>query len=199
MNVEVIVIGGGPAGMMAAGRAAAAGATVVLLEKNRRVGKKLLITGGGRCNVTNEIGDRHELVARYGGDSKGLHSVFARFSPEMMRTFLRERGLETKVENEGRVFPITNSAASVREVLERFLEEGHVMVRSKSTVRELLVDKARVRGVMLDGGERLKADAVIVATGGVSRPETGSTGDGFRFVSQCGHSVQEPEPSLVPV
>lgn len=198
-DLPLIVVGGGPAGMMAAGRAGELGAAVVLLERNRRPGRKLLITGGGRCNVTNNIDDRHTLVGRYGGEARGLHSAFARFSPSDMRTFLASRGLETKVEDEGRVFPVTNSAASIREVLERYMSAGAVEVRTKCTVSGLLVDDDAVTGVRLDDGTTVEAAAVILATGGVSRPETGSTGDGFRFLSETGHSVRVPEPSLVPV
>jgi len=194
-----VVVGGGPAGMIAAGRAAACGARVTLVEKNRRLGKKLLITGGGRCNVTNDIADRHLLVSRYGSRAKGLHSPFARFGPQDMRDFLRERGLETKVENEGRVFPVTDNAASVRSVLEHYLADGGVSVLTGTAVSELRAESGRVTGVVLDTGAVLPADAVILATGGVSRPETGSTGDGFRWLASLGHRVRIPEPSLVPI
>ena len=195
----LIVIGGGPAGMMAAGRAAELGAPVVLLEKNRRPGKKLLITGGGRCNVTNNIDDRHTLVSRYGGEARGLHSPFSRFPPAAMRSFLEERGLGTRVEDEDRVFPVTNSAASVRDVLERYLQTGGVQVECNQRVTGLRVAAGSVQGVELHGGETRPACAVILATGGMSRPETGSSGDGFRFLSRTGHGVRIPEPSLVPI
>lgn len=185
--------------MIAAGRAAACGARVTLLEKNRRLGKKLLITGGGRCNVTNDIADRHLLVSRYGPRAMGLHSPFSRLGPQEMRDFLHEHGLETKVENEGRVFPVTDSAASVRSVLEHYLTSGGVSVHVGAAVRELRAEGARVTGVVLETGAVIPADAVILATGGVSRPETGSTGDGFRWLAALGHHVRIPEPSLVPV
>jgi hypothetical protein len=202
MKPEVIVVGGGPAGMMAAGRAAQLGAPVTLIEKNRRLGRKLLITGGGRCNVTNDIDDRHTLVSRYGGRSQGLHSPFSRFPPAKMRSFLAEYGLETKVENECRVFPVTDSAASIREVLKTFLQDGGVKVDANRSVTALLVEAGRIRGVRLVGGAgsaEIETGAVVLATGGLSRPETGSTGDGFRFLSESGHRVRIPEPSLVPI
>jgi hypothetical protein len=198
-NSEVVVVGAGPAGMMAAGRAAQLGAAVVLLEKNRRTGRKLLITGGGRCNVTNDIEDRHTLVSRYGGRSQGLHSVFARFPPARMRAFLSDHGLGTKVENEGRVFPVTDSAASVREILETALRQGGATVKTRQTVSAVLLRGGAVRGVRIEEGDEIEADAVVLATGGLSRPETGSTGDGFQFLSDTGHSVRVPEPSLVPI
>jgi len=246
---NVVVVGGGPAGMIAAGRAAACGARVTLLERNRRLGRKLLITGGGRCNVTNDVVDRHELVTRYAGRTgaraegrgdgraRGLHSVFARFGPAEMRAFLRDYGLQTRVENEGRVFPVTDRAASVRSVLERYLAEGGVEVRTGCGVAgvrveqtdagarrdlEVAVDpgiavdvraaghggsphaaaapgRRRVAGVLLCSGAVVNADAVILATGGISRPETGSTGDGYRWLAELGHRVRVPEPSLVPI
>jgi predicted Rossmann fold flavoprotein len=197
--------------MIAAGRAAELGAPVILLEKNRRTGRKLLITGGGRCNVTNDIEDRHTLVSRYGGESRGLHSPFARFPPSAMRLFLAEHGLETKVEDEGRVFPVTNSAASVRGALEHYMRQGGVELRTRQEVVALVTggpagsdgsetdDNVAVTGVRLSDDTVIRASAVILATGGVSRPETGSTGDGFRFLQETGHSVRIPEPSLVPV
>lgn len=209
--------------MMAAGRAAELGARVILFERNPRTGKKLLITGGGRCNVTNNIDDRHVLVSRYGGEARGLHSPFSRFSPAAMRAFLSERGLATREEDEGRVFPVTNSAASIREVLERYLRDGGVEVRTRCTVGALVVGSApadtvltgsggatagagaeahprsTVTGVRLEDGTTVEAAAVILATGGVSRLETGSGGDGFRFLEETGHAVRMPEPSLVPV
>lgn len=185
--------------MMAAGRAAALGAPVILLEQNRVLGRKLIITGGGRCNVTNDIHDRHTLVSRYGERAKGLHSPFARFMPAAMRRFLSEHGLDTKVENEGRVFPVTDSARSVRAVLERFLESGAVQVRTGRRVDDLHARGDRVEAVTISDGTRVVASAVVVATGGISRPETGSTGDGLRWLGRLGHRVRIPEPSLVPV
>ena len=195
----ILVVGAGPSGMMAAGRAAEAGARVVLVEKNRRPGRKLLVTGGGRCNVTTAITDRHLLVSRYGPRAAGLHSPFSRFTPADMREFLRSHGLETKVENESRVFPITDSAASVRALLESYLAEGGVDLRTGTTVTEIRAEGRRVTEVVLASGQLLEADAVILATGGTSRPETGSTGDGLHWLESLGHEVRLPEPSLVPV
>ncbi|TVQ22178.1 MAG: aminoacetone oxidase family FAD-binding enzyme [Spirochaetaceae bacterium] len=202
----VCVIGGGPAGMIAAGRAAEMGAAVVLLEQNRALGRKLLITGGGRCNVTNAVSDRHVLVSRYGAHAEALHSVFARFSPLDMRGLLRRFGLDTVEEAEGRVFPVTQKASSVRDALAAYLRAGAVEVRTAVRVRALIAaaDDAGSSGktitaAQLADGNIVEADRFILATGGVSRPETGSTGDGFAWVRDLGATVRYPQPSLVPI
>jgi predicted Rossmann fold flavoprotein len=200
-NCDVCVVGGGPSGMMAAGRAAECGASVVLLEKNRTTGKKLLITGGGRCNVTNAETDRHRLVARYGRNSQALHSPLSRFSPQEMRAFLERSGVETKVENEGRVFPTTNKSRTIHTALLRYMAEGGVRVVTGSPVDSILVGETGV-AIHCAGQDQeaaVYAGACIVATGGTSRPETGSTGDGFRWLEEMGHSIRVPEPSLVPI
>ncbi|HUX13773.1 MAG TPA: NAD(P)/FAD-dependent oxidoreductase, partial [Spirochaetia bacterium] len=200
---DVCVIGGGPAGMIAAGRAAESGRRVLLLEKNSSPGRKLLITGGGRCNVTNAETRHQALVERYGSRGKFLHSLFARFGPGDLREFFRERGLETVVEQENRVFPATQRAASVLEVLLRYMQDGGVEVRLNTAV-DGLETESEVNGQGRITGARssdrvYRADAYIVATGGTSHPETGSTGDGFVWLRRIGHQVREPEASLVPI
>lgn len=220
-SVGVCVIGGGPAGMIAAGRAAELGADVVLLEKNPRPGRKLLMTGGGRCNVTNAEFRRHVLVEKYGPRGESLHSLFARFGPADLIGFLAARGLGVVIEDDNRVFPETHSAASVLEVLTRYMADGGVRVRTAAAVVGLEADRAdderarqaagidtaagaggpraaRVSGVRV-GGALIRARKVILATGGLSRPETGSSGDGLRWLAALGHAVRYPEPSLVPV
>ena len=185
--------------MMAAGRAAELGARVLLLEKNPSLGKKLLITGGGRCNVTNAEFRREVLVEKYGERSEFLHSLFARFGPQQLIEFLETRGLGVVIEAENRAFPETHQAASVLDLLTRYLADGGVEVRRGATVRGLMSGReGRIEGVALDG-EEVRAGCVVLATGGLSRPETGSTGDGFRWLSAVGHTVRLPEPSLVPV
>ncbi|HUX21279.1 MAG TPA: aminoacetone oxidase family FAD-binding enzyme [Spirochaetia bacterium] len=201
LDTDVCVIGGGPAGMMAAGRAAERGARVLLIEKNPTLGRKLLITGGGRCNVTNAEFRREVLVEKYGDRSQFLHSLFARFGPQQLIGFLRERGLGVVIEAENRAFPDTHRAASVLAVLEGYLSAGRVEVRTKMCVRGLAPGgpgEARIAGIETDEG-RIRARSIILATGGLSRPETGSTGDGFRWLASVGHTVNIPEPSLVPV
>lgn len=202
---DCIVIGGGASGMMAAGRAAECGARVLLLEKNRRLGEKLRITGGGRCNVTNATFDRHLLTSRYGDQGKSLHSLFARFTPENMREFLRRYDLETKVEAEQRVFPVTDSAESVHRVLSRYMKEGGVTVRTATPVHSLLptqVDqdgKHLVPGVQTGRGETIRGRTIILATGGTSHPETGSTGDAYPWLRELGLEAHDVDVSLVPI
>jgi predicted Rossmann fold flavoprotein len=200
---DVAVIGGGPAGMMAAGRAAEGGARVVLIEKNDSLGKKLLITGGGRCNVTNAEFDNRRLLERFKDDGKYLHSAFSLWSVKETIDFFHLREMITKVENEKRVFPISDSAESVWNVLVSYIKQNGVTVVSNSPVAGLILQKENgvqsVKGVVLKNRKEIYAHAVIVATGGTSRPETGSTGDGYAWLREAGHTVIVPAPSLVPV
>lgn len=197
---DVIVIGGGPAGMMAAGRAAGRGLSVLLLEKNDSLGKKLLITGGGRCNVTNAEFDDRALLAKYKGSDKFLFSAFAQHSVKESLEFFHSRGMETKVEAEKRAFPVSNSAKSVWTVLVAELKKHNVAVRSNAKATGLVTSKAgHIEAVRLSGGEELRARSFILATGGISHPETGSTGDGFKWLKKIGHKVAEPTASLVPI
>ncbi|MFW5695777.1 MAG: NAD(P)/FAD-dependent oxidoreductase [Alkalispirochaeta sp.] len=196
---DVVVVGGGPSGMIAAARAAERGCRTLLIEKNPTLGKKLLITGGGRCNVTTALSDRHELISRYGEEGKYLHSLFARFTPEDTRALLRRFGLATKVEAEHRVFPVTDSAASVRDVFAAYMAQSGVELILDRSVTGLLVEEGRVAGVKTHRGEQIRASRTILAMGGVSRPETGSTGDWFPWLRELGIPVREPQPSLVPI
>lgn len=194
---DVIVIGGGPAGMMAAARAAERGKRVLLLEKNASLGKKLLITGGGRCNVTNNKSVR-DILAQYKTGGKFLASPFAQFGVEDTMRFFRERGMEMKEENEGRMFPVSNSAQSVWNVLTHYMQKGGVEVRTRAAVSGISVEGDIVI-VALSRGEPLRARACVVATGGTSHPETGSTGDGFAWLKKLGHTIRENNMALVPI
>ena len=196
---DVVVIGGGPAGMMAAGRAAELGARVLLLEKNESLGKKLRITGGGRCNMTNAEFDVRLLLKKYKAAEQFLYSPFSQFGVKDTLTFFHTRGLETKVENENRVFPITDSAESVWEVLIKYIEKGRVVVRSHSVVKEVSADGGRITSLLLANQQQITASSYILATGGVSHQETGSTGDGFRMAKDLGHRIENPDVSLVPI
>lgn len=196
---DVVVIGGGPAGMMAAGRAAECGARVVLLEKNARLGEKLLISGGGRCNLTNAEPDRHNFLAKYTDAAKFLHSPFSKFGVEETLRFFHDRNMPTKVEAGNRVFPASDSSQSVFDVLEGYMREGGVRVIPGSVVSSLETKGGFVTGVVLKGGNRIEGKRYILATGGKSHPETGSTGDGFGWLSDIGHTVADPDPSLVPI
>ena len=195
---DVVVIGGGPAGMMAAGRAAERGLKTVLLEKNNTLGKKLLITGGGRCNVTNAEFDTHKLLSKYKDGGKFLFSAFAEWNVKETLQFFNSRGVETKVEKEQRVFPVSNKAESIWNVLVEYLKQNKVEVLSNTRVINLVTKDNQVIGVKTRQGV-IRGRNIILATGGTSRPETGSTGDGFMWLKQIGHTVIEPEPSLVPI
>ncbi len=194
---DVVVIGGGPAGMMTAGRAAERGKKVLLLEKNSGLGKKLLITGGGRCNVTNNKLIVRDMVSTYKGSDQFLFSAFSQFDVARALDFFHTRGMETKEENEGRMFPVSDSAQSVWDVLVKYMRENKVGVRSDSAVTDIVVGETFE--IRLRGGEKILAKAVVVATGGLSRPETGSTGDGFTWLKKLGHKIIENDFALVPI
>lgn len=196
---DVAVIGGGPAGMMAAGRAAEKGARVILLEKNPGLGKKLLITGGGRCNVTNAEFDTKALLARYGDAGKYLSSPFAAWGSKESIEFLESRGMPTKIENEKRVFPVSNTARSVHDVLTRYMKEGGVSVHTKSPVIGFASEGQLIVSAKLTDGTLVRAKSFILATGGASRPETGSTGKGFEWLRELGHTVSTANAALVPI
>ncbi len=196
---DVVVVGGGPAGMMAASRAAEMGAKVLLLEKNKELGEKLLITGGGRCNVTNSQFDNRKLLEKFKENGKFLFSAFSQYSVTETLEFFHSRGMETKVENELRTFPITDSARTVWNVLVEYLREGQVEIFSNSPVIEIIKENNLITAIKLKNGKTIESKTFIIATGGTSRPETGSTGDGFKWLAKLGHNVTMPTPSLVPI
>ncbi len=198
---DAVIIGGGPAGMMAASQAAKNGARVLIVEKNQGLGKKLLITGGGRCNITNAEFDNRKLLAKFAGSDQFLFSAFSQWSVQNTLDFFNNHGLKTKVEAEKRVFPITNKAESVWQVLVNELKNQNVTVRSNTTVTGLSKSDfdRTIKGVILKTSEVIKTKAVVLATGGKSHPETGSTGDGFNWLKTLGHTVTEPTASLVPL
>lgn len=196
---KVIVIGGGAAGMMAAVSAARAGQKVTLLEKNDKLGKKLFITGKGRCNLTNAA-EVEDLFLAVTSNPKFLYSGFYSFTNDQAVQFFEELGVKTKVERGGRVFPESDHSSDVIRALEREMNRLGVRVELNTEVKELIFSEGRVSGVRLAGGKEVgPAEAVIVATGGISYPSTGSTGDGYRFAQTAGHSVTELSPSLVPM
>ena len=195
---KVIVVGGGAAGMMAAVFAARQGGKVHLLEKNEKLGKKLFITGKGRCNLTNAA-DIGELFNAVVSNPKFLYSSFYSFTNDQTIDFFEELGVKTKVERGGRVFPQSDHSSDVISALSRELSRLGVEVSLNTKVKELIVEEGRVTGVLLASGKKMVSDAVIVASGGISYPSTGSTGDGYRFAKECGHKVTELLPSLVPM
>ncbi len=217
---DVVVIGGGPAGMMAAGRAAASGARVLILEKNSLLGKKLLITGGGRCNMTNAEFDTKKLLSKFKDADKFLFSAFSKWAVQDTLDFFHSRKLLTKEEAGQRVFPITEKAESVQQVLIQYIKEGNVQVQFGAEVKEFIpdehnekapresqsqsqpsstIDQKKIKAVRLKNGTIISASSFVLATGGTSRPETGSTGDGFVWLKNIGHTVIDATPSLVPV
>lgn len=199
---KIIIIGAGAAGMMASYAAAVNGADVTLLEQNEKTGKKIYITGKGRCNLTNACATE-ELFDHVVRNGKFLYSAFYTFSNEMVMQFFEEAGCPLKTERGERVFPVSDHASDVIRALEKKLRALSVSIRLHTSVRELILDHDRedvkVTGVILQTGERLPADAVIIATGGLSYPTTGSTGDGYLFAKACGHTVTRLLPSLVPL
>lgn len=198
MSKKVIVIGGGAAGLMAAGRAAERGHEVILLEKNDRLGKKILISGKGRCNITNDT-DIDGLIENIPGNGNFLYSAFYTFSNLDLVKFLNENGLETKVERGGRVFPVSDRAEDVVKTFYQYIIKNRVVVKLKTIVKDIKVTYGHVKGVVLNDGSTIECDCVILATGGASYTGTGSTGDGYRIAKKAGHSIVELKPSLVPL
>ena len=196
---DVVVVGGGPAGMMAASTSAKLGARVLLIEKNDTLGKKLLITGGGRCNVTNAELDNRKLLSKFKDNSKFLFSAFSEWSVKDTLDFFHLNNMPTKVENELRVFPVSNSAQSVWDVLVNDMKNNNVTIMSNSPVVEIVRENDVITGVKLKNKKIILGRSLIIASGGTSRPETGSTGDGYKWLRSLGHTVVEPVASLVPI
>lgn len=196
---DVAVIGGGPSGMMAAGVAASHGAKVVLIEKNDNLGKKLLITGGGRCNLTNAEFDLRKFLSKYKDSDKFLFSSFSQFNSKDTIDFFNSHGMPTKVEALGRVFPISNSSQSVWDVFFKYLKNGNVTILSNTNVLGFEHTKNKIESVKISGKRKIMAKSFVLSTGGKSRPETGSTGDGFKWLKELGHKVNDSEVSLVPI
>lgn len=197
---DVVIIGAGPAGMMAAGRAAELGKKVLILEKNTVLGKKLLITGGGRCNVTNNKTNTREMLAKYKGNDQFLFSAFSQFDVTSTLAFFNDKGMPTKEENEGRIFPVSNSSQSVYDVLYDYMKKGGVEIRKSSIVSG--IEKSKKDETLIirtKSGNDIHTHAVVVATGGTSRPETGSTGEGFMWLKKLGHTIIDNDVALVPV
>ena len=195
---DVIVIGGGPAGMMAAGTAAKCGKLVLLIEKNKRLGEKLRITGGGRCNITNNERDLKKLLRFYGSAEKFLYSPFTEFSVADTFSFFNSYKLPLVTETNNRSFPHTFQAVDVERVMEKYCNDYGVTTISGTRVTDIILDNNRVTGVSTSRGDYF-AQSIIIATGGFSHPETGSTGDGFHWLKKLGHTIISPTPSIVPI
>ncbi len=198
MSKKVVVIGAGAAGLMASGVAAEEGADVLLVERNDRPARKVMITGKGRCNVTNNCTMINELIANVPTNGRFLYSAFSRFMPIDTMEFFEDMGVPLKVERGNRVFPESDKAVDIVDALNSFSQDGGAK-RVKGRVTELVIKNDTVRGVVLEDGTEYEADAVIIATGGVSYPLTGSTGDGYTLAKQAGHTITDLKPSLVPL
>ena len=195
---DVAVIGGGPAGMMAAGTAAANGADTVLVEKNNRPGRKLLITGKGRCNITNADRDPRSFLAHFGKKGRYLHSALAAFGVEDAIAFFTERGVPVKVERGDRVFPESDRAGDVLAALREFMKKEGARVMSGRDITALEAEGGRILRAT-GPGVTVEAKRYILCTGGMSYPATGSTGAGYDMARSLGHTIAQPRPSLVPV
>ncbi|MFA9465747.1 MAG: NAD(P)/FAD-dependent oxidoreductase [Velocimicrobium sp.] len=194
---RVIVVGGGPAGMIAAIYAAKNGNKVVLLEKNEKLGKKLYITGKGRCNITNAC-DTEELFDQIISNSKFLYSAFYGFSNFDVIDFFEKEGLKTKIERGNRVFPLSNHSSDVIKTLQGKLKELDVDIKLHANVTDIQINHGKWEAVIVNKKEKIEGDRLIIATGGLSYPVTGSTGDGYQFAKKMGHKITKLSPSLVP-
>jgi len=197
-HTDVIVIGGGPAGLMAAISASAQGARVCLVEKGSKLGRKLIISGGGRCNVTNAK-PLDELIKQMPGNGRFMHSAFAQFSNQDIISFFEELGVKLKEEDRGRMFPVTDKAVTVANALIHKMKSQGVDVHLNSPVERVLYEQGRCRGILLRNGDSLMAPCVIIAVGGASVPQTGSTGDGYTWAREAGHTVTDLYPTEVPL
>lgn len=191
---KVIVIGGGASGLAAAGRAAECGCNVVLLERGPRLARKLRIAGKGRGNISNTA-SLQEFIEAFSPNGKFLYGAFSRYFRDDLLSFLKSQGVETKVERGGRIFPVSDKAGDIADAFERWIDDAGVKIKLNTRVKSIDINNGCVTGVDIYGGN-MKADAVILATGGMSYPKTGSTGDGYAIARKVGHSIIEPQPAL---
>ncbi|MBP1045564.1 NAD(P)/FAD-dependent oxidoreductase [Enterococcus sp. BWM-S5] len=194
---DVIVIGAGTSGLMAAIAAAEDGSQVLLLEKNKRIGKKLLLTGGGRCNVTNSRSPE-EIIAHIPGNGKFLYSAFSQYDNQDIIQFFESNGTALKEEDHGRMFPVTDRSQTIVETLHEKLKELSVTLYTEAPVKKILRNENQIIGVALEK-QKIYAPCVIIATGGKTYPSTGSTGDGYRFADKLGHSIEPLYPTESPI
>ncbi len=198
MDYDLIVVGGGPAGMLGASTAASRGLKVILLEKNEKLGRKLFITGKGRCNVTN-YGDISDFYRNIMSNPKFLYSAFKTFDNHRLIALLASLGVQTKVEHGNRVFPASDKSSDVIKALQKHLQKNNVETKLQTEVKKILVNNQQIVGVLLSNNKQISAPKIIVATGGMSYPQTGSTGDGYSMARKLGHTIIEPKPALIPL
>jgi predicted Rossmann fold flavoprotein len=194
---RIVITGGGAAGLMAAGQGAEAGADVLLLEKRSRTGRKLCITGKGRCNITN-VAELSDFINHFGTTGRFLRQAFSSFFTPDLTDFLENLGLELVTERGGRIFPASGKAPDVLRVLLKWVKQCGVQIRNSSAVDNLTINGGTITGVV-SRGRKMTCDAVILATGGASYPDTGSTGDGYRLSASAGHTIVPIRPALVPL
>ncbi|MCX6794598.1 MAG: NAD(P)/FAD-dependent oxidoreductase [Candidatus Falkowbacteria bacterium] len=199
MIYDVAVIGGGASGLMAAGRAGEQGAKTILIEKNNSVGVKLLMTGGTRCNLTNYLENSKVLAANFGLAGRFLISALTRFGPREAVDFFESRGVKTKIENNNRVFPISDQAGEVLNALISYVKKSGVEIKTGAAVSDIIIDQGKISEIILVGGAKIKAANYIIATGGQSYPKTGSSGDAYKWLKKIGHNIIAPTPALVPI
>jgi len=199
IQFDVAVIGGGPSGMMAAARAAELGSRVVLIEKNQTLGNKLLLTGKGRCNLTRAENNLKDFADSFGKQGRFLSSGLSVFGTKDTINFFESHGLKTKIERGKRVFPVTDKARDVLNVLENCLKQGNVVVLKGRKVKTLEKSENKITNIVLEGGKRIIAYNYIICTGGKSYPSTGSTGDGYAWTKKLGHTIIMPAPALTPL
>ncbi|MCG7338407.1 NAD(P)/FAD-dependent oxidoreductase [Staphylococcus sp. ACRSN] len=195
---QTIIIGGGPSGLMAAAASSAHDDSVLLLEKKKGLGRKLKISGGGRCNVTNRL-PYEEIIKNIPGNGKFLYSPFSIFDNESIINFFESRGVKLKEEDHGRMFPVSNKAQDVVNTLITTLKENHVEVKEESIVESVNYTNQNTFTVTLNNQTIFESKTLIIATGGTSVPQTGSTGDGYKFAKTLGHSITELFPTEVPI
>ncbi len=197
MTCELLVIGGGPAGMTAAGVAGENGVKTVLIERNEKVGRKLMITGKGRCNLSNNLKDVSALISNVPNNGKFLYAAFSKFMPDDVVKLFESRGVKLKVERGNRIFPFSDKSSDIVDCLRDYAKKNSTIIQGRAV--KLNTDEGKVKSVILENGEEIFARKVIIATGGKSYPLTGSTGDGYDLARQVGHTIIDPVPSLVPL
>jgi predicted Rossmann fold flavoprotein len=196
---NLAVIGGGAAGMFAAGHAAELGSKVILLEKKDRLGIKLMITGKGRCNITNAEEDIKSLIKNYGENGKFLHSAFHNFSNKDTVNFFESHNLPIKVERGNRIFPVSDKSHDIISCLKDFLKDNNVKIKLNSSAKKIITKNNQIEKIILETEEEIFADNFIFCTGGKSYPLTGSDGSAYKLLKQIGHTIVDPKPSLTPI
>lgn len=198
MSQKILIVGAGAAGLLAAGTASGLGKDVVILERNERPARKVLITGKGRCNVTNNCKELNELISNVPVNGRFLYGAFSNFMPSDTVDLMEDMGVPLKCERGNRVFPVSDKAVDIVDALTHYgTDDGAEVIQGRA--KELIIEDGVLKGVRTFDGEEIFADSVIVATGGMSYPATGSTGDGYELARQAGHTIVEPKPSLVPL